>query len=44
METDKLTVAIELGSSKISGAAGYKQADGSFKVMAYAATSQKYKR
>lgn len=39
METDKLTVAIELGSSKISGAAGYKQADGSFKVMAYAATS-----
>jgi cell division protein FtsA len=39
METDKLTVAIELGSSKISGAAGYKQADGLYKVMAYAATA-----
>lgn len=39
METDKLTVAIELGSSKISGAAGYKQTDGLYKVMAYASTS-----
>ena len=36
METDKTIVAIELGSSKISGVAGQIQYDGSLKVMAYA--------
>lgn len=38
METDKLIVAIELGSSKISGVAGQKLFDGTLKVMAYAST------
>jgi cell division protein FtsA len=36
MENDKTIVAIELGSSKISGVAGQIQSDGSLKVMAYA--------
>ena len=36
METDKTIVAIELGSSKISGVAGQIQYDGSLRVMAYA--------
>ena len=36
MENDKTIVAIELGSSKISGVAGQIQYDGSLKVMAYA--------
>lgn len=38
METDKLIVAIELGSSKISGVAGQRLFDGTLKVMAYAST------
>ena len=36
MENDKVIVAIELGSSKISGVAGQILADGSLKVLAYA--------
>lgn len=36
METEKTIVAIELASSKISGVAGQRQADGSMKVLAYA--------
>ena len=36
MENDKTIVAIELGSSKISGVAGQIQYDGSLRVMAYA--------
>lgn len=36
METDKTIVAIELGSSKISGVAGRIMTDGSLKVMAFA--------
>ena len=36
MENDKVIVAIELGSSKISGVAGQKMTDGSLKVLAYA--------
>ena len=36
METEKLIVAIELGSSKISGVAGQILYDGTLKVMAYA--------
>ena len=36
MENDKTIVAIELGSSKISGVAGQVQYDGSLRVMAYA--------
>lgn len=36
MDTEKTIVAIELASSKISGVAGQKQADGSMKVLAYA--------
>ena len=36
MENDKTIVAIELGSSKISGVAGLIMADGSLKVLAYA--------
>ncbi|MBO4268934.1 MAG: cell division protein FtsA [Bacteroidaceae bacterium] len=38
METEKLIVAIELGSSKISGVAGQILYDGTLKVMAYAYT------
>ncbi|MBR4843166.1 MAG: cell division protein FtsA [Bacteroidaceae bacterium] len=38
METEKLIVAIELGSSKISGVAGQILYDGTLKVMAYAFT------
>ncbi len=38
MENDKVIVAIELGSSKISGVAGQIKADGSLKVLAYAWT------
>jgi len=38
METEKLIVAIELGSSKISGVAGQILYDGRLKVMAYAST------
>lgn len=36
MENDKTIVAIELGSSKISGIAGQIQYDGSLRIMAYA--------
>lgn len=36
MATNDLIVAIELGSSKISGAVGRKNADGSLQVLAYA--------
>ena len=36
MENDKVIVAIELGSSKISGVAGQIMTDGSLKVLAYA--------
>ena len=36
MENDKTIVAIELGSSKISGVAGQIQYDGSLRIMAYA--------
>lgn len=36
MENDKVIVAVELGSSKISGVAGQIMADGSLKVLAYA--------
>jgi cell division protein FtsA len=36
MENDKVIVAIELGSSKISGVAGQILADGSLRVLAYA--------
>ena len=36
MENDKTIVAIELGSSKISGVAGQIMTDGSLKVLAYA--------
>ena len=36
MGNDKVIVAIELGSSKISGIAGQRMADGSLKVLAYA--------
>ncbi len=36
MENDKVIVAIELGSSKISGVAGYRLFDGSLKILAYA--------
>ncbi len=36
MENDKIIVAIELGSSKISGVAGQIMTDGSLKVLAYA--------
>ena len=36
MGNDKVIVAIELGSSKISGVAGQIMADGSLKVLAYA--------
>lgn len=36
MATNDLIVAIELGSSKISGAVGRKSADGSLQVLAYA--------
>lgn len=36
MGNDKVIVAIELGSSKISGVAGQKLFDGSLKIMAYA--------
>ena len=36
MENDKVIVAIELGSSKISGVAGQVMTDGSLKVLAYA--------
>ena len=36
MENDKVIVAIELGSSKISGVAGQIMSDGSLKVLAYA--------
>ena len=36
METDKTIVAIELGSSKISGVAGRIMTDGSLKVLAFA--------
>ena len=36
MENDKTIVAIELGSSKISGVAGQIMADGSLRVLAYA--------
>lgn len=36
MENDKVIVAIELGSSKISGVAGQRLFDGSLKVLAYA--------
>lgn len=38
MENDKVIVAIELGSSKISGVAGQIMFDGSLKVLAYAST------
>ncbi|HZK03590.1 MAG TPA: cell division protein FtsA [Bacteroidaceae bacterium] len=38
MGVNKLIVAIELGSSKISGAVGQKYPDGSLKVWAYAST------
>lgn len=38
METDKVIVAIELGSSKISGVAGQIQFDGTLKILAYAWT------
>lgn len=38
MIENKLIVAIELGSSKISGAVGQKYPDGSLKVWAYAST------
>lgn len=38
MGNDKVIVAIELGSSKISGIAGQHMTDGSLKVMAYAWT------
>ncbi|MBQ0095874.1 MAG: cell division protein FtsA [Bacteroidaceae bacterium] len=38
MENDKVIVAIELGSSKISGVAGQILSDGSLKVLAYAST------
>ncbi|MBO4561121.1 MAG: cell division protein FtsA [Bacteroidaceae bacterium] len=38
METDKVIVAIELGSSKISGVAGQILFDGSLKILAYAWT------
>ena len=36
MVTNDLIVAIELGSSKIAGAVGRKQSDGSLQVLAYA--------
>ena len=36
MENDKVIVAVELGSSKISGVAGQIMTDGSLKVLAYA--------
>ena len=36
MENDKVIVAVELGSSKISGVAGQIMSDGSIKVLAYA--------
>ena len=36
MENDKVIVAVELGSSKISGVAGQIMSDGSLKVLAYA--------
>lgn len=36
MDTEKTIVAIELGSSRISGVAGQRQPDGTLKVLAYA--------
>lgn len=37
MTEKKMTVIIEIGSSEISGAAGYKHSDGKLEVVAYAA-------
>ena len=39
MATNDLIVAIELGSSKIAGAVGRKQTDGTLQVLAYAEES-----
>ena len=36
MATNDLIVAIELGSSKIAGAVGRKQTDGTLQILAYA--------
>ena len=41
MVTNDLIVAIELGSSKLAGAVGRKQSDGSLQVLAYASALER---